>query len=780
MKEVDQFILLRTLYESERLSRRSYSLCNLAELVTLGDLKSFYESHKDFMCFEDYDRESNEELILLSRQTFSIDELSLDRSGFEKYKALPPKQLEQLHNHLMLLLLQLPVRQYNIIARILNNKIQPEKIINLILTKEFRFDRIVNVGKVSLIRIEVYQFEVLETLERLYFESKEEVINYEELITEEPNVNHHVGYEQPVTDIHTINFKQTISYNLNNLSSFQCEVLFIKIEYLYNELDARAKRLLATVMVNNNPELIFNMLILEYTELSNIRNIGIVTKEEVIHFKNKIHKSVQYISKLNEEELKLERSKLLMNFSVLDFPHYIHSELKNQTDSNGKIKVFAFIFSLVDNRILLKDNEYIYFLYHFTKSGITENNESFEPNADNNIHLRNQFQRRMLKRINKKIYSIIDFKEANLMDYGLVYDPNLITIKANVFKSINENEGTDFNNTFFVTFYSTRYSSTHELIVRRVNVFLKKYKKPIQQFNCFFLVKNTLATCFNFGKFMDDIAINKIKSCKQTYSITLSLYIIPFFINLKNDDSIIKEVEFVCKQMLKNEFDWELNENADLIFERTSRKTIFDYCLEMLEEASVPMTNIQMRTKLLEKYPQIQMSDDAFPSTMNHRKDIFICFGRSNTFGLKKWETERDNVKGGTIREIVSKYLESNESPKHIYDIYLHVKKFRVNTTVMSVHGNLRLDKHSKLIFINIYYVGLKEKKYKQSLKTEIIKHFYFTLVTIKKYNNWFLKDVIDFYQKEYGYDRVHVEFLMHNRMNEGAYKLDEFGRIVI
>ena len=151
MKEVDQFILLRTLYESGRLSRRSYSLCNLAELVTLGDLKSFYESHKDFMCFEDYDRESNEELILLSRQTFSIDELSLDRSGFEKYKALPPKQLEQLHNHLMLLLLQLPVRQYNIIARILNNKIQPEKIINLILTKEFRFDRIVNVGKVSLI-----------------------------------------------------------------------------------------------------------------------------------------------------------------------------------------------------------------------------------------------------------------------------------------------------------------------------------------------------------------------------------------------------------------------------------------------------------------------------------------------------------------------------------------------------------------------------------------------------------------------------------------------------
>lgn len=93
----------------------------------------------------------------------------------------------------------------------------------------------------------------------------------------------------------------------------------------------------------------------------------------------------------------------------------------------------------------------------------------------------------------------------------------------------------------------------------------------------------------------------------------------------------------------------------------------------------------------------------------------FVPIGRSSTFGLKKWEQELDNFKGGTIRSITKELLEKSETPKHISEIADHVLRFRPTSNSSNIFQNLRLDKSGTFVFFKNSYIGLNYKKYNVS-----------------------------------------------------------------
>lgn len=115
--------------------------------------------------------------------------------------------------------------------------------------------------------------------------------------------------------------------------------------------------------------------------------------------------------------------------------------------------------------------------------------------------------------------------------------------------------------------------------------------------------------------------------------------------------------------------------------------------------------------KVVENNPGFVPSVNGMKAAMQKTKERFIFFGRSSTFGLKKWELLSEYIKGGTIRDIVEEYLGGVEQPCHISEIAKHVMKFR-KTDEVSIITNLKMTVEKRFIFFKNGMVGLASKNY--------------------------------------------------------------------
>jgi hypothetical protein len=308
---------------------------------------------------------------------------------------------------------------------------------------------------------------------------------------------------------------------------------------------------------------------------------------------------------------------------------------------------------------------------------------------------------------------------------------------------------------------------------------MKKRRQALEAFKCFFLINNELSKQFDFGKFIDDVSLKTNEKRSQEYLIPFKIYLSQFVLDKEIECLAMEKIELIGKHILQAEFNLELNASGDLVFEWTERRSLREYSLEVLEEEGKPMTIREMCTKITKKYPSLQFKEDSLNGTMFAKKDVFICFGRTNTFGLKKWEIEKDNIKGGTIRAMVKEYLGMEKLPKHIYDVYRFVKPFRENTNVRSVFDSMKSEPNKPFIFFGANYVGLKSKHYpKSKFNIKKVNRHHFNLPVLKKYNNWYVSNLIDLYEKEYGYERVQVEYAIRTKVTDGLIQLDSFDRI--
>ena len=97
---------------------------------------------------------------------------------------------------------------------------------------------------------------------------------------------------------------------------------------------------------------------------------------------------------------------------------------------------------------------------------------------------------------------------------------------------------------------------------------------------------------------------------------------------------------------------------------------------------------------------------------MNTQKELFISFGRSSVYGLRKWESEKENIKGGTMTSLTEEYLLKEDNPKHISEILQYILPYRPHTNEYSLLTNLKNKANTKFCFYNSCFVGLKSKKY--------------------------------------------------------------------
>ena len=173
------------------------------------------------------------------------------------------------------------------------------------------------------------------------------------------------------------------------------------------------------------------------------------------------------------------------------------------------------------------------------------------------------------------------------------------------------------------------------------------------------------------------------------------------------------------------------------------------------------------------RHPNVKKTTDSIRGALLREKDLFICFGRSSIYGLKKWENELENFKGGTIRQLVEEYLTGFEQPKHISEITEYIIKYRPDTGERSILTNLKVGNNKHFVFYKGDYIGLINKNYtleETTFKRIVGSHFNSTV--LKKINGYSWEKCVNYYVEKFGYNEIQVAFILKRKVKEGLLKL--------
>jgi hypothetical protein len=131
--------------------------------------------------------------------------------------------------------------------------------------------------------------------------------------------------------------------------------------------------------------------------------------------------------------------------------------------------------------------------------------------------------------------------------------------------------------------------------------------------------------------------------------------------------------------------------------------------LTLLDEPS-HATNIQEVWNT--RFPDRPITVDGIRSVVVRNKTLFLSIGRESTYGLRRWESERSELKGGTIRDIIEGLLQPSFVPIHLEDLVDEVQKFRPGTHLGSVKMNLQLEASGRFVLLQGGFVGLAGRSY--------------------------------------------------------------------
>jgi hypothetical protein len=284
--------------------------------------------------------------------------------------------------------------------------------------------------------------------------------------------------------------------------------------------------------------------------------------------------------------------------------------------------------------------------------------------------------------------------------YGLDFNKDLVFVRQNIADDINYREKTHFTRKFFAQIFSLLHADTHLLFGEQFD-FSQNY----------YLIKRGLTSAFDFEAFVNDLRVQTQQRIKDDIEIDLDGYLYSFF--KPGDVATLTQVRRVCEDLLLLEFDEKVRLDFDnLVLCRNTKIQVWEYAYEALEKIGKPAKLAQIHETIIASSPTFDSSTEGLRGAMLSEKSQFISFSRASTYGLSKWESEREDIRGGTIRDIAEEYLQEFSEPRHYYDITDFVLQYCPATSPKSVHGNLQLDESGRFREFLGGFWGLTEKNY--------------------------------------------------------------------
>lgn len=563
---------------------------------------------------------------------------------------------------------------------------------------------------------------------------------------------------------------------INAFTRIQREVINSFIEINTSNLSNRSKNAIVSFLNGNLKirNISEKILANKRFNFQDIKNVG---RKSITELKSYFESILDFVFKVRELDDEMElialRNRFFIEktFSIFSIPDKI---LKSQS-------VFEIVNFLICEGVIFEKNENIIF-----QRALKIYNNQHELAIDEiarEINLSRERIRQIKNNVIENLYIKLQFVK-NIEDdlyqkYGIDQNQHLIRIDNDINKKINEVNDTNFTIEFNSFIVYSFISNQFELVGIIEDVIQPKsyITKGRHKWDNFYLVSKKLASKFDFNSFVDDVDRRINARNEITYGFHFKSYLTNFI--RYEDSSLLSELSTVAEKIINQEFELIIDLNDDIVFRRNTIKPVTECAIEVLEELGVP-SNIEDIYKHIElNYPEITKNQNALRGSLQRTPEI-IYFGRSSTYGLKKWETEKEGIKGGTIKDIVLEYLEDKNDPIHILELEKEVHKYRKETNAKSIMANLKLDSHNQFIIFNQSFVGLSSRSYDSKL-TNLPKFLGKTITYFVKQNGRINRSSVEiFFSGRLGISPENARYIVEHLIENQFIQIDNQNNLII
>ncbi len=480
--------------------------------------------------------------------------------------------------------------------------------------------------------------------------------------------------------------------------------------------------------------------LLTYNEVINIHSCGEKTAKELeVFFQN---------CKKNTLETSVVPKKLTLLYECLGFNllEYIDFNFFANSEEIELKEIFVFIDFLIKKRLDGRGKDIV---------------ESYNKSIFNREELQQKYSlskervRQLFRTTIKRIIGIIEEL------YECITNSNLMIIKEDHGDFIGtidlQLDGLPFDLSYYA--YSF-FLESYDLVIQND-------KKDIYRF----LTKRHILNRLRLNELV--ATLDKVPVLRET---VIKINIFEFLF----DNSDLDLVQEFLVRFLAKEYDAQLVKN-NILFERTSKLKDKDRIRKILNEANKPLTLDDLLNRYNLRYPTRKKSRPDTIRSLCLREKEFELFGRSK-YGLSKWSSEL-NIAPGTIKQMIQSYLKDKPSPRHFYEIFVHVEKYR-DTSVESVYRNIQSDPKKMFKNFGSGFIGLANKEYLKTSYRQVPRNWF----AVCKAE--FLKDNIGlfgihelcsklvlYFRK---YEIVQFSYLLDERIKRGDLILREDGKLYL
>lgn len=498
-----------------------------------------------------------------------------------------------------------------------------------------------------------------------------------------------------------------------NLTRVQREVINSFIFVNTNSLSVRSKNAISLHLKNNLKVKNFTekVLLSESFDANNIKNVGAKCVPEIKIYILIIKDFIFEVSQTRDEKYLIALKNKFLIQRTFDISFVPNKILESES-------IFQLTNFLLNQNAFFDENQTV-----IVKKALKLYNNQKELTLDE-IAEQVNFSRERVRQIRKlciddlsnKLIFISNFNDDLFQKYSIDVESKYVDINTDVLEKINSSNKTNFSREFITYKLSAYLKGSFSIVGNYEDVLQPKYfnSRNRHNWNNFYLVEKELVFEFDFISFTNDISNRISDKIEESYSFNFKSYLSKFLTN--NNIDILNLLLPICEKIINEEFEIYLDLDENINFKRNTNRQTHEFAFEALEHLGKPSKVKAIFEKVIELYPNYETEEAKIRVSMK-RKNGFVPIGRKSVFGLKKWESELDNFKGGTIRDIVEEYLMQFAVPKHISDITKNVLKYRPKSNQYSILQNLKLDESGLYIFFKNSHIGLRTKKYDSVFK---------------------------------------------------------------
>ncbi|RKE90288.1 helicase associated domain-containing protein [Ichthyenterobacterium magnum] len=500
---------------------------------------------------------------------------------------------------------------------------------------------------------------------------------------------------------------------ITNLTRVQREVINSFIFVNTNSLSVRSKNAISLHLKNNLKVKNFTekVLLSESFNVQNIKNVGAKCVPEIEIYISIIKDFIFEVNQTRDEKYLIALKNKFLIQRTFDIPLVPSEILESES-----------IFQLT--KFLLNQNAF----FDETQTVIVKlalklfNNQKeltldeIAEQVDLSRERVRQIRKLCLEALFDKLLFISNFNDDLFQKYSIDVESIYIEINTDILNKINQSNNTNFSREFITFILSAYLKDSFSVVGNYEDVLQPKYfnSRNRHNWNNFYLVEKELSSEFDFTSFSNDISNRLSDRIEESYFFNFKSYLSKFLSN--NNIDILDLLLPICEKIINEEFEIYLDLDESINFKRNTTRQAHEYAFEALDHLGKPSKVKEIFEKVVELHPNYDTEEAKIRVSMK-RKNGFVPIGRKSVFGLKKWESELDNFKGGTIRDIVEEYLMQFSVPKHISHITEHVLKYRPKSNQYSILQNLKLDESGLYIFFKGSHIGLTTKKYESDFK---------------------------------------------------------------